>query len=129
MDMCDACTDRQQWLLENNDGSQVICLCQVEKEDNMQNDDNEIPTTTDVGTQTPPLKRSLPPIPNAPKRARKMSNIPIDEEYESILKQKIFTTHPDLYNDKDFNEKIENAKMMIGDKTEKDKVYLIVTKD
>ena len=127
--MCNNCADHQQWLLDNNDGSQVICTCQVEKEDNMQNNDDEIPTTTDVGTQTPPLKRSSPPIPNAPKRARKMSNIPIDEEYESILKQKIFTTHPDLYNDKDFNEKIENAKMMIGDKTEKDKVYLIVTKD
>ena len=74
MDMCDNCTDRQQWLLENNDGSQVICLCQLEKEDNMQNND-EIPTTTDVGIQKLPLKRSLPPILNAPKCVRKMSNI------------------------------------------------------
>ena len=57
-----------------------------------------------------------------------MSNIPIDEEYESILKQKIFATHPDLYNDKDFTEKIEDAKMMIEDKTEKGKVYIEVNK-
>ena len=76
----------------------------------MQNND-EIPTTTDVGIQTPPLKRSLPPIPNAPKRVKKMSNIPIDEEYESILKQKIFATHPDLYNDKDFNKKTRIIKL------------------
>ena len=130
MDMCDACTDRQQWLLENNDGSQVICLCQVEdsQKEDMQNNDDEIPTTTDVGTQTPPLKRSSPPIPNVPKRARKMSNIPIDEEYESILKQKVFTTHPDLYNDKDFNENIENANMMIEDKTKKGKMGIDANK-
>ena len=57
-----------------------------------------------------------------------MLNIPIDEEYESILKQKIFATHPDLYNDKDFNEKIEDAKMMIEDKTEKGKVCIKVNK-
>ena len=57
-----------------------------------------------------------------------MSNIPIDEEYESILKQKIFVTHPDLYNDKDFNEKIEDAKFWIEDKTKKGKVCIKVNK-
>ena len=86
----------------------------------------------DVSIQTPPLKRSSsPPIPNAPKRVRKMSNIPIDEEYESILKQKIFTTHPDLYNDKDFNKIIEAAKIWTEDKTidtEKGKVGIKVNK-
>ena len=82
----------------------------------------------DAPIQTPPLKRSSPPIPIAPKRARKVSNIPIDEEYENILKQKIFTTHPDLYNVKDFNEEIEDAKMMIEDKTEKGKSYIEVNK-
>ena len=55
MDMCDACADKQQWLLESGDGSQVICLCQIDEnsqvEDNMQNND-EIPTTIDVGVQT-----------------------------------------------------------------------------
>ena len=71
--MCDACADKQQWLLESGDGSQVICLCQIDEnsqvEDNMQNnDDDEIPTTTDVGIQTPPMKRSSPSIPNAPKQ-------------------------------------------------------------
>ena len=70
MDMCDACADKQQWLLESGDGSQVICLCQIDEnsqvEDNMQNND-EIPTTIDVGIRTPPLKRSSPSIPNAPK--------------------------------------------------------------
>ena len=124
---------RDRWLPENNDGSQVICLCQVEKENNMQNndddnDDDEIPTTTDVGTQTPPLKRSSPPIPNAPKRVQKMLNIPIDEEYDGILKQKIFATHPDLYNDKEFKEKIENNNMRIEDKTKKGEVYIEVNK-
>ena len=89
MDMCNACADRQQWLLDSGDGSQVICSCQVEKEDNMQNND-EVVAKIDVDIQTPPLKRSSsPPIPNAPKRGRKMSNISIDEDYESILKQKI----------------------------------------
>ena len=121
MDMCDACTDRQQWLLDSGDGSQVICLCQVE-------DEGEVATTVDVGIQTPPSKRPFPSIPNAPKRARKMSNIPIDEEYESILKQKIFTTHPDLYNDKDFNEIIEAAKMWIEDKTFDKEMFIIVNK-
>ena len=37
MDMCDGCADRQQWLLDSGDGSQVICLCQVE---NSQVEDN-----------------------------------------------------------------------------------------
>ena len=89
MDMCNACADRQQWLLDSGDGSQVICSCQVENsqvEDNIQND-GKVVTTIDVDIQTPPLKRSSPSIPNAPKRARKMSSIPIDEEYGSILKQ------------------------------------------
>ena len=35
MDMCDGCADCQQWLLDPGDGSQGICTCQVEKEDNM----------------------------------------------------------------------------------------------
>ena len=228
MDMCDACTDKQQWLLESGDGSQVICLCQIDVnsqvEDNMQNND-EIPTTIDVGVQTsettdrqqslfkanvesqikaeckncrskfsrpdslkrhqnysckiknnggeesqqsqletgdgdsqvqdgdmvgvsqsdiavqtpkrmtspinirtPPLKRSSPSIPNAPKRVRKMSNIPIDEEYEDILKQKIFATNPDLFNDKYFNEEIEINKTNIEDKTRKGKMSIEVNK-
>ena len=127
MDMCDACTDRQQWLLDLGDGSQVICLCQVEN--SQVEDEGKVATTIDVGIQTPPpVKRSSPSIPNAPKRARKMSNIPIDEEYESILKQKIFTTHPDLYNDKDFNEIIEAAKMWIEDKTFDKEMFIIVNK-
>ena len=70
MDMCDGCADRQQWLLDSGDGSQVICLCQVENsqvEDNTRYD-GEVATTIDVGIQTPPLKRSSPFIPNAPKR-------------------------------------------------------------
>ena len=70
MDMCNACADRQQWLLDSGDGSQVICLCQVENsqvEDNMRYD-GEVATTTDVDTHTTPLKRSSPFIPNAPKR-------------------------------------------------------------
>ena len=123
--MCDACTDRQQWLLDSGDGSQVICLCQIE---NNQVEDDEVTTTIDVGVQTPPLKRPFPSIPNAPKRVRKMSNISIDEEYESILKQKIFITHPDLYNDKDFNEIIEAAKMWIEDKTFDKEMFIIVNK-
>ena len=57
-----------------------------------------------------------------------MSNIPIDEEYESILKQKLFTTHPDLYNDKDFNEIIEGVKMSIEDKTIDKEMFIIVNK-
>ena len=66
MDMCDGCTDRQQWLLDSGDGSQVMCLCQIE---NNQVEDDEIATTIDVGIQTPsPVKRSSPSIPNAPKR-------------------------------------------------------------
>ena len=65
MDMCDACADRQQWLLDSGDGSQVICLCQLE--DNIQYD-GKVATTIDVGNQTPPLKRSSPFIPFAPKR-------------------------------------------------------------
>ena len=66
MDMCDGCTDRQQWLLDSCDGSQVICLCQIE---NNQVEDDEIATTIDVGIQTPPpVKRSSPSILNAPKR-------------------------------------------------------------
>ena len=64
MDMCDGCTDCQQWLLENNDGSQVICTCQ---EEDIQYD-GEISTTIDNGIQTLPLKRPFPFIPNAPKR-------------------------------------------------------------
>ena len=123
--MCDACTDRQQWLLENNDGSQVICLCQIE---NSQAGDDEVTTTIDVGVQTPPMKRPFPPIPNAPKRVRKMSNISIDEEYESILKQKVFATHPDLYNDKDFNKIIETSKISIEDKTLEDEMFIMVNK-
>ena len=65
MDMCDACADRQQWLLDSCDGSQVLCLCQVE---NSQVEDGEVATTIDVGVQTP--KRMSSPIKttNAPKR-------------------------------------------------------------
>ena len=69
MDMCNACADRQQWLLDSGDGSQVLCLCQVENsqvEDNMRYD-GKVATTIDAGIQTPPLKRSSPFIPNAPK--------------------------------------------------------------
>ena len=47
--MCDACADRQQWLLDSGDGSQVICLCQVE---NSQVEDGKVATTIDVGVQT-----------------------------------------------------------------------------
>ena len=71
--MGDTCADRQQWLLENNDGSQVICLCQVEdsQKEDIQND-GKVVAKIDVGIQTPPLKRSSsPPIPNAPKRVWK----------------------------------------------------------
>ena len=57
-----------------------------------------------------------------------MSNIPIDEEYESILKQKLFTTHPDLYNDKDFNKIIETSKISIEDKTLEDEMFIMVNK-
>ena len=66
-DMFDNCADSQQWKLNNNNGSQVICSCQVEKEDNIQND-GKVVATIDVGIQTPPLKRSSPSMPNAPKR-------------------------------------------------------------
>ena len=71
MDMCNACADRQQWLLDSGDGSKVICLCQNvnnQVEDNMQYD-SKVSTTTDVATHTTPLNRSsLFIIPNAPKR-------------------------------------------------------------
>ena len=51
MDMCDACTDRQQWLLDNNDGSQVLCTCEIE-ENSQVGDDGKVATTIDVGVQT-----------------------------------------------------------------------------
>ena len=46
--MCNACADRQQWLLDSGAGFQVICLCQdvnSQVEDNMQYD-GEVATTT-----------------------------------------------------------------------------------
>ena len=49
MDMCDGCVDRQQWLLDSGDGSQVICLCQIK---NNQAGDDKVTTLIDVGVQT-----------------------------------------------------------------------------
>ena len=83
MDMCDACTDRQQWLLDSGDGSQVICLCQVE-------DEGEVATTIDVGIQTPPLKRSSPFIPNAPKRKLAKSERRVWKNSGSDIRRHLF---------------------------------------
>ena len=41
----------------------------------------------------------------------------IDEEYEGLLKQKIFTVNTDLHKDKDYNEIIEINKRHIEDMT------------
>ena len=53
MDMCDNYTDYQQWLLDNNDGSQVICTFQIEnsQEKDMQHDDDIAATTDEVFIQ------------------------------------------------------------------------------
>ena len=53
----------------------------------------------------------------------------IDEEYDSILKQKIFTANTGLNNDKDYNEIIEINKTHIEDKTVDRKVYMTVNKE
>ena len=52
-----------------------------------------------------------------------------DEEYESILKQKIFTINTGLNNDKDYNEIIEINKTSIEDMTLDRKVYMTVNKE
>ena len=54
MDMCDACADRQQWLLDSGDGSQVTCICQdvnSQVEDNTRYDD-EVVSTINASTHT-----------------------------------------------------------------------------
>ena len=53
----------------------------------------------------------------------------IDEEYEGILKQKIFTVNTDLHNDKDYNEIFESNKRHIEDTTLDRKVYMTVNKE
>ena len=70
MDMCNACADRQQWLLDSGDGSQVLCLCQVE---NSQVEDGEVATTIDVGVQT--SKRMSSPIKTTDAPKRKMQRM------------------------------------------------------
>ena len=47
--LCDVCVDKQDWLLENNDGSQVICTCS----------DNDIQNTTPEMSMTGSSKSGI----------------------------------------------------------------------
>ena len=87
MVMCDICIERQNWLLEAGDGSQVVCTC---CEDVPEEDD---PSATDVGTQTS-LKRAAVTIPGAPKR--KVQNIYIFLKTK-IHRPEMTSTNPSAY--------------------------------
>ena len=54
MDNCKSSADKQQWLLDAGDGSQVMCLHDKES--------SQEEKATDVSTQSTPLKRPPPPI-------------------------------------------------------------------
>ena len=92
MDMCDNCADRQKWLLDNNDGSHIICTCQNEnsQREDMQYD-GEVATTTDVVTHTTPLRGSSPfIIPNAPKRKLARYNSRVWRNEGSYIRRHFF---------------------------------------
>ena len=67
MDMCDSCMERQNWLLESGDGSQVICYDRFSNSVEGAGDEDNLPTSTDACTQTP-MKRISTTVPDAPKR-------------------------------------------------------------
>ena len=60
MDLCGNCEEKQKWLLENDDGSQVVCTCadrfsEEGVEECSRDDDGESKETnhSDVAVQTP----------------------------------------------------------------------------
>ena len=69
--MCGACKERQAWLLEAGDGSQVICWeAMLSGEDGMEEDAALSSVTPSSGLETPcgDKRKSEPSPPNAPKR-------------------------------------------------------------
>ena len=77
LDMCESCKERQRWLLESGDGSQVVCYERCSDGLVETGDNDKPPATSDACTQTStssdactqtPLKRISTTVPDAPKR-------------------------------------------------------------
>ena len=86
MDLCKKCEEKQKWLLEINDGSQVVCTCTdrfseddgneecpKDYDDDMNAHQNEDLHVKDVGVQTP--KRKSTPVMTADAPQRKMQKL------------------------------------------------------
>ena len=67
MAKCKGCVDKQNWLLESGDGSQVVCLC-YDHSDTQMDMGNQ-----DAATQTP-TNRIATTVPDAPKRKAQKPN-------------------------------------------------------
>ena len=68
MDQCDNCAEKQNWLLESGDGSQVVCTCYDRFVGSSMKRGNDCKSTfADASTQTP-VKRAQTTVPDAPKR-------------------------------------------------------------
>ena len=74
MDQCDKCMEKQKWLLETNDGSQVVCTCADRfSEGDAEEPTAAMPSTVDNETQTP--KGVLTAIANVDAPKRKMRSM------------------------------------------------------
>ena len=77
MDLCDKCEEKQKYLLEINDGSQVVCTCDdrfsEENVEESQKEDGDMVgvSQSDVGVQTP--KRMSSPIKTTDRKMQRMN--------------------------------------------------------
>ena len=82
MDLCNKCEEKQKWLLDNDDGTQVVCTCDDRfseecVEESVRDDDGEdgevdvSPTSTlNVGVQTPKRMATSLTTVDAPQRKK-----------------------------------------------------------